>query len=247
MAVVMLNLFGQGSVTRSGARFPADGSNGKTPAFEVASIRIVPESKRGYTSISPPGAAMFTARNVTLAVLIGMAFGVDASQISGKQLGSEEYDVTAKPQGDAGLTYEQLKPPLQQLLQERFHLTSHHETKTSQGYALVIAKGGPKLHASTGGSAQPYIFPGGLRGEDIPMPVLAALLARPLRCPVVDNTKLKGNYDIKLDYAPDEVTDSPLPSIFTAVQEDLGLKLERQKVPVEMLVIDHVEKTPTEN
>jgi uncharacterized protein (TIGR03435 family) len=64
---------------------------------------------------------------------------------------------------------------------------------------------------------------------------------------VVDNTKLKGNYDIKLDYAPDEVTDSPLPSIFTAVQEDLGLKLERQKVPVEMLVIDHVEKTPTEN
>lgn len=209
MAVAVLTVFGQGSVTRSGATSPAEASNGKTPSFEVASVRVVPESRRGFTSISPSRAAMFTAPNVTLAFLVELAFGVGVSQISGKQLGSEEYDVTAKPQGDAGLTYEQLKPLLQQLLQDRFHLTWHHETKSFQGYALVIAKGGPKLHASTGGSAQAYIVPGGLRGEDIPMPMLAALLSSPLRCPVVDKTRLKGNYDINLGYAPDEVADSP--------------------------------------
>ena len=72
------------------------------------------------------------------------------------------------------------------------------------------------------------------------------MLTNPTGRPVVDKTGIKGNYDIVLDYAPDGVADSPLPSIFTALQE-LGLKVEAQKVPVEMLVIDHVERIPTEN
>jgi uncharacterized protein (TIGR03435 family) len=73
------------------------------------------------------------------------------------------------------------------------------------------------------------------------------MLAGVIRSPVADKTEIKGKYDIKLDYAPNNATDSPLPSIYTALQEQLGLKLIRQKVPVEMLVIDHVDRVPTEN
>ena len=87
----------------------------------------------------------------------------------------------------------------------------------------------------------------GLRAQNIPMRSLAAMLSHPIGGPVVDKTEIAGNYDFKLSYAPEGATDSTLPSIFTAVQDQLGLKLEPQKVPVEMLVIDHVEKVPTEN
>ena len=79
------------------------------------------------------------------------------------------------------------------------------------------------------------------------MAVLASMLTRPVGRPVVDKTGITGNYDIALNFAPEGSTDSTLPSIFTALQEQLGLKLEPQKVPVEMLVIDHLEKVPSEN
>jgi uncharacterized protein (TIGR03435 family) len=79
------------------------------------------------------------------------------------------------------------------------------------------------------------------------MESLASMLARPAHRPVVDKTGIKGNYEIDLRYAKDDAADSSLPSLFTALQEQLGLKLETQKIPVEMLVIDRVEKIPTEN
>ena len=79
------------------------------------------------------------------------------------------------------------------------------------------------------------------------MAILAGMLARPVGRPVVDKTGITGKYDITLNFAPEGSTDSTLPSIFTALQEQLGLKLEPQKVPVEILVIDHLEKMPSEN
>jgi uncharacterized protein (TIGR03435 family) len=79
------------------------------------------------------------------------------------------------------------------------------------------------------------------------MESLAWGLSRPLRQPVVDRTAVAGTFDIDLTYARDGDTDSPLPSIFTALQEQLGLRLEPRKVPVEILVIDHIEKVPTDN
>ncbi len=92
-----------------------------------------------------------------------------------------------------------------------------------------------------------YYAPDGIRNSDLSIKALAGLLATPARGPVVDKTGLTGIYDIKLSFAPEGVPDSPLPSVFTAVQEQMGLKLEAQKVPVDMIVIDHVEKVPTEN
>jgi uncharacterized protein (TIGR03435 family) len=219
------------------------------PSFEVASVKVTPADSLGYTSISPFGSARFTATNVTLELLIEMAFGVEASKISGEPgwLGSDHYDVSAKAEGEQGLAYEQWKPRLQQLLAQRFKLAIHHEMKDSQGYALVVAKGGPKLQKSAGPAAQGYILPGGLRASNASLDSLASMLASPTGRPVVNKTKIKGTYDIQLNYAPEGAADSPLPSIFTALQEQLGLKLEALKAPVEMLVIDHVERVPTEN
>ena len=218
--------------------------------FEVASVRLTPPGSTGNTYLSPPGSASFTATNVTLDVLIELAYGVDENQISKAPvwLGSQHYDVSVKPEGPGGLTYAQMKQPLQQLLEQRFALAVHRENKDVDGYALVIAKGGPKLKASTDDSGRnKFILPNGIRFDHTVIATFAAALARPTGRPVVDKTGLSGNFDIDLKYAPEKAVDSSLPSIFTALQEQLGLKLEPAKVPFEMLVIDHVNRTPTEN
>lgn len=220
-----------------------------TQPFEVASVRQVPEGQ-GYFSISPSGDRRFRAENASMKLLIEIAFGINDNQISGKNLDwldSEYYDVEAVPAGDSPLSYEQLRLPLQQLLAQRFHLAFHHEWKDTQGYALVVAKGGSKLMAAKDILATGYILRDGLRSPSISMKSLAAMLAHPLDRPVIDKTDIAGNYDIKLNFAPDGSIDSPYPSIFTAVQEQLGLKLEPQKVPVQVLVIDHLEQMPSPN
>jgi uncharacterized protein (TIGR03435 family) len=91
------------------------------------------------------------------------------------------------------------------------------------------------------------VGPGKLEGINWSMPYLATMLTHPAGLPVVDKTGIAGSYDIKLDFAPDLETDSSLPSVFRALQDTLGLKLLAQQVPVETLVIDHVERAPTEN
>lgn len=218
------------------------------PAFEVASVRPTPPGSLGNTSISPVG-ARFTASNVTLEVLLEFAFGVNENQLSGQPgwAVTEHYDVSAKAEGDKPLTREQLQPLLRQLLETRFKLATHRSIKDVSGYALVVAKGGPKLQKPTQGSDKRYILPDGVHCDNVSIAFLAAMLARPTGRPVVDQTGIEGNYDIELKYAPEGTTDSSLPSLYTAVQEQLGLKLEPRKVPLELLVIDHAEKVPTEN
>jgi uncharacterized protein (TIGR03435 family) len=121
------------------------------------------------------------------------------------------------------------------------------ETTKAKGYALVIASGGPKLTPAKGAAEHAYLMPGRLDAADEPMSIVAGLLGYALGQTVVDETGLKGNYDMKLKYAETEATDSQSPSIFAAVEEQLGLKLVSQVVPVEMFVIDDVDRVPTEN
>jgi uncharacterized protein (TIGR03435 family) len=217
--------------------------------FEVASVRISPPGGTGKTSWSDPAGATFTATNIPLRILIQMAYEVDEKQIAGEDLlGSEQYDVAAKPEGGGMLTAERLKPMLASLLAERFGLATHRETKVVSGYALVAAKGGSKLRASDASRAgQSAILRGRIIGRGVNMVLLASMLGRPLHVPVVDKTGIKGTYDIDLEFAPEDSADSSLPSMFTAIQEQLGLKLESQKVPMNMLVIDHCRHVPTEN
>jgi uncharacterized protein (TIGR03435 family) len=115
------------------------------------------------------------------------------------------------------------------------------------GYALVAAKGGPKLHPASGSAKQNQIYNGGLRLSNAPVGSLALMLRGPAGRPVMDKTGIQGNYDFQLSYALDAETEARLPSIFTVLQEQLGLKLEPAKVPLEILVIDRTEKIPAEN
>ncbi|MGP8260239.1 MAG: TIGR03435 family protein [Acidobacteriaceae bacterium] len=227
------------------------------PTFEVASVRMVKplsqdEIRRGLGNVpwSTFPTNRFTGQRISLKMLISIAYGVDSKYIQGDPiwLESQEYSIEAKAEGDKELTYEEMQPLLQHLLQQRFHLVTHRGTKTTSGIALIIAKGGPKLTpAKEGVTPHAKSSPMGVQAYNMDIAHFVTFLSLPAGGPVIDKTGLSGRYDIKLSYAPANDPDSTLPSIFTAVQEQLGLKLVRQKVPVETLVIDHVDKIPTEN
>jgi uncharacterized protein (TIGR03435 family) len=181
-----------------------------------------------------------------------MAYGVDADQVFGKPswLDSDFYDIEAKPEEGVKLSRDELKPRLQNLLAERFHLAAHFETKMVRGYALVAARGGPKLQPTKGDHFPGFRInsvPGDLEGFNWSMPYLAAMLQHVTSLPVADRTGIPGSYDIKLEFAPELEQDSTLPSLFTALRETLGLELKAQQVPMQVLVIDHIDRVPVAN
>jgi uncharacterized protein (TIGR03435 family) len=227
------------------------------PSFEAASIRMVapytePENLGGAGSHpwNDWPSNRFTAHRLTLKLLIGLSYNVDQKHIQGDPawLDSQHYDIEAKVDGDAMLSYAQMKPLLQHLLEERFHLTVHRKTESASGYALVVANGGPKLKPGPDKpSTNGYILFDEIHFPSIGMTGFASILSSPIGNPIVDKTGLPGNYDIDVHYAPANDANSNLPSIFTALQEQLGLKLESQKVPVDFLIIDYVDRIPTGN
>lgn len=237
---------------QAGTQAETQAAAAKPAKFEVASIRMIRDKDvvpLMGSPFSPPGAGLFTMHEVSLAIAIEWAFQLHTNQLSGAPdwLDQQCYEISAKPEGDVGLSYDQLRPLVQRLLQDRFHLKYHRETKNTKGYALTIAKGGPRLIPAKGGADHGYLFSGQIDETNRSVGTLAAMIGFVLHQPVVDETGLKGNYDIKLKYAPMDSADSDLPSIFTAVEEQLGLKLQKQSVPVDMFVIDHIDKVPTEN
>jgi bla regulator protein BlaR1 len=158
---------------------------------------------------------------------------------------------------------EEMKERVRALLTDRFQLTIHRETKEAPVYALVVAKGGAKLQAAKDAGDGPQglrMGRGQLTGMGAPLQMLANILSSQLGRPVVDKTALTGKYDFKLEWTPDAGqgggpagplppgVDQPPPpdpngpTLFTAIQEQLGLRLESQRGPMEMIVIDHVEK-----
>jgi uncharacterized protein (TIGR03435 family) len=140
----------------------------------------------------------------------------------------------------------------------RFKLAVHRESKETSGYALVIAKGGTKLQESGGPRGYFTVRTGLISGTRVSLRELTRALEGRLNRPVVDNTGLTAMYDIKLEWTPDQVPrppdggderlgPDPGPSLFTALQDQLGLRLQTHKVPVDLVIVDHVEKVPTEN
>ncbi len=221
------------------------------PAFEVASVRAShADSEDGYWSV--PNTGSFSAHNLSLERLIMLAYGIDANQIDNKPawLGIDRFDISAKPETGIALDREQLKPRLRALLQERFHLATHLETRPVSGYALVVAKTGSRLQPTKGSPFPDYrlsVNDKQLHGLNWSTAFLAAQLQHPAGRPVVDRTGLSGRYDVAIDFSPDASAEDSQPSLFAALQQTLGLKLEAQKVPVEVLIIDHVDRTPAEN
>jgi uncharacterized protein (TIGR03435 family) len=223
------------------------------PAFEIASVRIAPADTDPRTGFwSRPGIGRFTASHVSLARLIQLAYGIDDSQIANKPgwMDTNLYDVDAKPEGGVSLTREELKPCLQELLQERFHLLAHMETRSARGYALLVTRDGPHLKTASAGHFAGQRHPvsiGHLHVYNCSMQQLAQYLTPAAGFPVTDQTGLEGSYDIDFDYNPKPEAESDLPPLDLALKQSTGLLLKAQKVPVEMLVVDSIDKVPTAN
>ncbi len=221
------------------------------PSFEVVSVK--PNNSGSGRSSESTGPGLLTATNITINSLIQQAFGVRAFQISGGPgwLTSENYDIAAKTGTSKDLSELELRPYIQALLADRFRFRYHRETKEMQVYSLVVARGGAKLPVDSGeGDATTNVTNGAgkstVQSTRSSMAHLASLLGARLDRVVNDNTGLTEKYRIQLEWAPNPAPESAEPSLFTALQEQLGLRLEATKGPVEIIVIDGVEK-PSEN
>jgi len=229
------------------------------PTFDVASVKIskaedsailmgngMIDAASGRIRVPSVGGTV-NMTNWSLSMCVWAAWDLSPEQLSRPSwMNFDRYDIVAKTSPQASQADRRLM--LQSLLAERFKLATHRETKELSSYALVAAKNGPKLKASTGDLLLPVVFapPARFIGQGSTMQALAGVLGRPAGRPVVDQTGIAGTFDFSLTYTTDDPADTG-PSIFTALQEQLGLKLEPQKSQIEFLVVDHAERVPTEN
>jgi uncharacterized protein (TIGR03435 family) len=237
--------------------------------FEAASIKPTPPGAEGRW-IRMQSTHEFAAKNHALKTLVAAAYNLSPNAISGGPawVDSDRYDVVAKAPGEIRPNLDEQMSMLRRLLADRFQLTFHREQRELRVYALTIARGGPKLRESTVSpdasptGPPPLIFvvsPGQVRlpGRNATMAELASVMQRAaLEYPVLDETGLSARYDFDLEFTPDETVfggtlgtgadDSAKPGLFAAISQQLGLKLEATRGPVEALFIDHVER-PSEN
>lgn len=216
--------------------------------FDVASVKPSAVGVDSSTSDLQPG--RFRGTNRTVEWMMRIAYGVQAAQISGgpSWIRSDGFDIAAQTDAPEASTMEgmqvRLGPLLRQLLEDRFQLKVHRETRSAPVYSLVPAKGGAKVRASAGGEVSMHNSAADgkmvLQGAGLSMAGLAGFLAKQLGRPVTDNTGLTGTYDVRLEWAPELGADSTVGSIFSAVQEQLGLKLETAKGSVDAIVVESV-------
>jgi uncharacterized protein (TIGR03435 family) len=238
--------------------------------FEVASIKPG-DPKVWNRAVGMPDPGRFVAKSASLKGLIVVAYGVLPHQIvdGPKWLDSDLFTIEAKPPagsqpapGPGGVGFPPWRLMLQSLLEDRFHLSFHRETREQQVYDLVLAKGGLKMKENSGPDKKGRLGlyanrVGQTTGVAVPMSTLVDRFSRELGHSVIDKTGLTGKYNYDLSYTPDPAQAAALygpvldvirpadpdgPSLFTAIQEQLGLKLESTKGPVEVLVIDRAEK-----
>jgi bla regulator protein BlaR1 len=230
-------------------------------SFEVASIKASPPEmlSSGFRLV---GGGRLEGSHVTVRDMVAFAYDVRDFSVTGGPgwASTDRFEILAKAEADA--TKPQMREMLKLLLADRFKLAIRHETKQATLYRLVVAKGSPGIQRSSATSGfLKFVSRGHIEGEAIPMSGLAAYLQTLLGQVVQDQTGLAANYDFKLLWTPDEAQagkpgtqglaagnpdDESAASIFTALQEQLGLKLESSKGPVDNLTIEHVEK-PSEN
>jgi uncharacterized protein (TIGR03435 family) len=215
------------------------------PSFEVASIRPNQSgSEESVVNLADTGRLNVT--NATLRTLIRNAYGIQNDQITGgpKWLDTDRYDIQAKTAEP--IRGEQEESLMQNLLAERFGLKIHRETRDLPVFVLLLGKDGPKFQENTGanGSFRTSRGPGRveLAVTRATLAQLGGILGRQVGRVVQNKTGLNGYYDFRLEWNPEQTADSSIPSIFAALQEQLGLRLESAKGPVDILVIDHLEK-----
>jgi uncharacterized protein (TIGR03435 family) len=228
---------------------PADAS----PKFEVATIKPSKEDVEGQGfSISIQGSRV-TTTNTTVKELIAFAYRLHEKQIvNGPDwLGTEKFDVDGRPDVAGTPNNKQFRMLFQTLLAERFKLVFHRDKKELSVYTLTVGKNGAKLAATVHQENDPVDFSfhglGALTvGNATMRDFCEGMQAGAMDRPVVDQTGLTGRYDFSLNWTLDSLhaTNDPNapPGIFTAIQEQLGLKLQAAKAPAEVVLIDHVER-----
>jgi uncharacterized protein (TIGR03435 family) len=217
------------------------------PQFDAAAVKTEPPpDQSGHISSRmsvDDGRLAYT--NVTLADVLEQAYKVQRNQISGPDwLDTDRFDITAKiPAGQR----EQIPQMLQALLADRFAMKLHRGTKELPIYLLTVGKNGPKFKSTETASGTTHNSTRLRSHVDIKgnMALFAEFLSTEVHRPVLDRTGLSGNFDLTLDWTPDDAPDSI--SIFTALQEQLDLKLDASRGPVELIVVDRAERTPSEN
>jgi uncharacterized protein (TIGR03435 family) len=245
------------------------------PVFEVASVKPAPPPVAGKFMVQMGGdPGMVDYKNVSLKSLIARAYGMKDYQVSGPDwLDTARFDIVAKMPQNA--SREQLPAMLRNLLAERFKLSAHLEQKVMPVYAMLVGKGGFKLKPLEGEADGRMRMSIGPRGRQMNGPTtiseLAGGLSQMMDRPVVDLTEIKGTYQIDLEWVPDEREGDgirakmkamaeaasvdphgdPLGpnglSLFGALQEKLGLRMDARKSPVDIVVVDSAQQVPTEN
>lgn len=224
-----------------------------SPAFEVA---VIKENKSGSQNSSNRTVGdRYSATNVSLVSLLRTAYAVQEFQIAGHPAWADidRFDLEAKMA--SGANPRDFPLMLQSLLADRFKLVVHREQRQAPLYTLTVTKEGPKLAKGdpskcTGSTCGFNASPTEIVGESVTMAQFAARLSRSTGTHVVDGTSLDGVYDFKVTWLPDDRFvgrgASANPTLFTAIQEQLGLRLQSGRGPVETLVIDRAEKPATE-
>jgi uncharacterized protein (TIGR03435 family) len=245
------------------------GQRPKFESFEVATIKPADPDVPGRY-IKMQSAHRFYARNHTVKTLIEAAYNITSRAVSGGPawVESDRYEIVAVTPNDPRPTPDEQMAMLRQLLADRFHLSFHREPKEFSVYAITVAKGGPKLKATT---VDPDATPDGppllafvLSPAVVRLPAkyttiaeMASVMQRAVfDRPVIDRTGLAGRYDFDLEFTPDEsmfgglglkgTAESTKPDLFSALQEQLGLKLEASRGIIDTVVIDRVDR-PTDN
>jgi uncharacterized protein (TIGR03435 family) len=235
------------------------------PSFDVATVK--PSNPDAQGKGFGVRGRNFSTRNTSLVALIEFAYDVHAKQIVNAPdwMDKDKYDISAVPDKEGTPSYEQWKGMLQKLLVERFKMTFHHDKRELSVYVLTVGKGGPKNitkseSTSPGFSIPIRPAPGGIMmsmsNATMTNFAVFGLQSGVLDRPVLDQTGLTDKFDFSVTWMPDDsqfgghmkvpASDNPAPNLFTAIQEQLGLKLDAVKAPADVMVIDHVEK-PSEN
>jgi uncharacterized protein (TIGR03435 family) len=254
IAVAVLVVSGSGAL--------AQAPRPKFDTFDVATIKRTDPDERSRL-LMMQGDHRFIGKNYTVKLLIAAAYDLNPKAISGgpEWVNSEHYDIVGVTPGEVRPTRNEQMSMLRGLLADRFRLTFHREAKEFSIYVLEVAKNGSKLKASAAAAdVPPIVGPGVVHPQKIVLPgrnanmndLVAVMQRAILDRPVVDKTGLTGRYDFDLEWAPDETqfggelptapADASSPPLFVAMQEQLGLRLEATRGPVQALVVDKVER-----
>jgi uncharacterized protein (TIGR03435 family) len=245
----------------SGLFAQAPAQRPKFDAFEVATIKPAVPTPGRYMKMQSNN--RFYAKAYSVKYMIGAAFNLTQTAISGGPgwADSDTYDIVAGTPGEVRPTLDEQMSMMRSLLADRFKLTFHTERKELPIFSLTVAKNGPKLKDSVTPEAPPelinVVYPDHIKlpARNATIAQFASMMQRGvLDRPVADNTGLTGKYDFDLEWLPDEsqfggklpkmapADDAAKPSLFAALQEQIGLRLQATKGPVETIVIDHVER-----